>query len=288
MSYPIRIEKVIEYIDLHLDDDLSLDVLCQVACLSKYHFHRFFTVNLGMSVFVYIQLFRFKKAAYELVFRKQRKVIDIAMSCGYQSPEAFSRAFKQVIGQTPSDFRASPNWKLWLNKYENLEMINKQKYQSEQIIFEVDIVEFKAIKIAVAEHFGDPKLIGHTIEKLIKWRKINKLPPNISRTFNLVYDDPETVQPENYRFDVGASIQSNVDKNDLGIVTKIIPNGLCAKLRVSGGDAAIAQHVRYLYSDWFENSQYELRDFPLFFERITLFPDVPEREMITDIYLPIR
>ena len=59
-------------------------------------------------------------------------------------------------------------------------------------------------------------------------------------------------------------------------------------IRHIGSDDAIGEVVSFLYTQWLAESAFELRDFPLYFERVSFFPDVPENEMITDIYLPIE
>jgi hypothetical protein len=55
-----------------------------------------------------------------------------------------------------------------------------------------------------------------------------------------------------------------------------------------GSDATLGQSVSFLYSEWLPQSGMEPRDFPLFFRRVQLFPDVREHEAVTEIYLPIR
>jgi len=81
---------------------------------------------------------------------------------------------------------------------------------------------------------------------------------------------------------------SDVPENDLGVVTKLIPGGRCAVVRHVGSDDNIGLVVSYLYSNWLNKTKEELRDFPLFFERINFFPEVPEHEMVTDVYLPLK
>jgi AraC family transcriptional regulator len=46
--------------------------------------------------------------------------------------------------------------------------------------------------------------------------------------------------------------------------------------------------VNYLYSEWLNDSGFKLRDFPIFFDRVTFFPEVAENELIIDVYLPIE
>jgi len=288
MNYHERFSNVLAFIDSNLEGDLSLDNLCKISLLSKFHFHRLFSAQYKISLSAYIKQLRMKRASYQLAFRLERKVIDIALQAGFESSEAFSRAFKKSIGQSPSEFRRSPDWQPWHEKHQLINQLRDQKMPSQPRNYSVDIVEFKQIKIAVLEHRGAPNLIGNSIRKFIEWRKKNKLPPSISRTFNLVYDDPNLTQAEDYRFDIGASIKSDVSDSEFGIITKIIPEGRCAVIRHLGADNNIEQPINYLYGEWLSQSDNELRDFPLFFERVSFYPDVPENEMIIDIYLPLK
>jgi AraC family transcriptional regulator len=112
--YHARMQRVLDYIDKHLDEELGLETLSHVAAFSKYHFHRQFTAIFGISVHRYIQLIRMKRASYRLAFRTHNTVTDIAMDSGYETPEAFARAFRQRFGQTPTAFRMKPDWEPWL------------------------------------------------------------------------------------------------------------------------------------------------------------------------------
>ncbi|MGO7158796.1 helix-turn-helix domain-containing protein, partial [Rhizobium johnstonii] len=85
-NYHERMQRVLDYIDQHLDDDLDLDVLSGVAAFSKFHFHRQFTATFGLSVHRYIQLARMKRASYRLAYRDEERVTDIAMDAGYNAP----------------------------------------------------------------------------------------------------------------------------------------------------------------------------------------------------------
>jgi len=68
----------------------------------------------------------------------------------------------------------------------------------------------------------------------------------------------------------------------------IIPAGRCALLRHVGSDDQLGRSIRHLYSSWLPTSGEDLRDYPLYLRRVAFFPDVPDSEAITDIYLPLR
>jgi len=146
---------------------------------------------------------------------------------------------------------------------------------------EVQVVDFTATKVAALEHRGDPRQIAGSIRNFIAWRRENRLPPRHSATFNVVYDDETAVTPQAFRFDLCAATNGAVADNRFGVVSKTIPGGRCAVLRHIGSDDTLRDTVRYLCAEWLPASGEELRDFPMFFERVEFYPEVAERDAVT-------
>jgi AraC family transcriptional regulator len=153
---------------------------------------------------------------------------------------------------------------------------------------QVRIVDFAATRVAILEHRGDPRLLGESVRKFIAWRRQNNLPPSVSATFNIVHDTPIDGNPDDYLFDLCAATEGGVAPNSFGVIPKIIPGGRCAVLRHLGSDDTLGDTVTYLYADWLLSSGQELRDFPMFFQRVRFPPEVAAHEAITDVFLPIR
>ncbi|MBQ4811612.1 AraC family transcriptional regulator [Pseudoalteromonas luteoviolacea] len=278
--------KVLDYIEANLDGELDIKQLCHVAHLSKYHFHRQCSAYFGMPVASLVRLLRLKRAGYQLAFRNEMKVVDIALNAGFESHEAFSRAFKKHFSLTPTNFRKKPDWTQWHIKYDDIIAV-RRRCQTTSLMPNIDIVSFEETLIATIEHRGDPRLVGNSIRRFIDWRRENNLPPSSSKTFNLIYSDPNLVCDDEYQLDIGCAINLPVQDNAHGVVTKRIPAGECAVLRHVGSDDTLGASVNFLYETWLADSSYQLRDFPIFLERVRFFPEVAEREMVTDIYLPI-
>jgi len=158
--------------------------------------------------------------------------------------------------------------------------------QAENRADQVRIVEFKETKVAAFEHRGDPKSIDASIRKFIEWRQQNRLPPKLSVTFNIAYDDPDETAPHAFRFDLCAATDQDMTGHPF-MVNKLIPGGRCAVARHLGSRAHNAAAV-YLYEVWLPNSGEALRDFPIFFHYVNVGPHVQEQEMITDVYLPLK
>ena len=151
----------------------------------------------------------------------------------------------------------------------------------------VDVVTFETTRVAALEHRGDPRRLHDSVLEFIAWRKANALPPRISATFNILYDDPAGVAADDFRMDLCAATMAPVAPNDFGVVEKTIDGGRCAVLRHTGPDDQLEDVIRHLYSTWLPSSGEEPRDSPLFLQRVRFFPDVSEQEAVTDIFLPL-
>ena len=201
-NYHARMQRVLDHIDQHLDDNLDLDELSCVAAFSKYHFHRQFTATFGLSVRRYIQLVRMKRASYRLAYRDVVNVTEIAMDAGYEAPDSFARAFRQRFGQSPSQFRKSPDWEPWLTAFGPLNHARNKLVQKTFTANDVEIREVSSTPVAIMKHRGDPARIGDTIQRFIAWRKATGLNPKTSLTFNIFHSDPRVTSADEYRLDL--------------------------------------------------------------------------------------
>ncbi len=97
--------KAIEcYILAHMDESLNRKVLAMVAGYSVPHFHRVFVAGTGMNVAGYIRRARMIRAGRKLRMGAV-DITEVALAAGYQTHAAFSKAFKQHFGLSPSEFR---------------------------------------------------------------------------------------------------------------------------------------------------------------------------------------
>jgi AraC family transcriptional regulator len=286
--YLVRMRAVLAHIDAHLEDALDVEQLAGVAAFSKYHFHRQFTLLFGMNVGRYVQLLRLKRAAHQLAYRDDARITDIALACGYEGPEAFARAFRRQARQSPSDFRAAPEWAPWAADLHALRALRSQHMPAQPQTQSVEIVERDAIPVAAIEHRADPARLGDTLRAFIAWRREHRLHPSISATYNIVYNNPDDVPPEDFRIDICAATPEPIAPNAAGVMAKTLAGGRYAVLRHTGSDDTLGQSVAYLYAEWLPASGEDLRDAPLLFQRVRFYPDVPEHEAVTDILLPLR
>ena len=281
-AYTKRFNAVLAYIDANLEGDLSVKTLSHVANFSAFHFHRQFTAFVGVTVSRYVQLMRLRRAAHRLASLADHSVLDAALGAGFESPEAFCRAFRRAFGMTPSAFSKEPNWQFWSTVF-------AIPHFSRTIIMQVRIVEFPEVRVATLEHCGPAGLVNESVCKFIEWRmQSGQSPVASSRTFGIPYGNPDTTPPQEFRFAICGEIHEAVASNEFGVHEIVIPGGRCVVVRHAGSPDHIGETIYPIYRDWLPASGEELRDQPLFFHYLSAYPETPQDQWQTDVYVPLQ
>lgn len=97
-------EDVLRYIREHINEPLDRETLASVAGFSIPHFHRVFSAHVGESAISYVRRLRLERAGRKLRMGAV-DITEVALAAGYDSHAAFSKAFKQQFGVSPSEFR---------------------------------------------------------------------------------------------------------------------------------------------------------------------------------------
>lgn len=105
MDWITGIQRAIDYVEDHITEEVDFEEAAKCAYSSSFHFQRIFSILCGFTLGEYIRCRRLSLAGSELL-GSDKKVIDIAMRYGYDTPESFSRAFTRFHGVTPSQARA--------------------------------------------------------------------------------------------------------------------------------------------------------------------------------------
>lgn len=170
MNWDEQINKAIDYIEANLNGKIDLDKVANIMCQSTISFQRTFSVIMNISINEYIRRRRMTLAAIALR-KSSTRVIDIAMKYGYESPESFTRAFKEIHGISPSAARKEcaqinlfPRITCLLTVKGDIEMDYKIEGKDEQT------VNLKGFNWAV---FQSPKLkpVDNCIYLASKWKE---------------------------------------------------------------------------------------------------------------------
>lgn len=104
MNYSETISKAIDFIEMHIKDELTVEQIARDAGYSVYHFCRMFNAVHGLPVMDYVRLRRLSLARMELL--SGRKVIDIAIDYDFKTASGFSKAFRKAFGYSPTTYIA--------------------------------------------------------------------------------------------------------------------------------------------------------------------------------------
>ncbi|VEG89950.1 AraC family transcriptional regulator [Legionella spiritensis] len=281
MKYQRQLKKVIDFIGQHLDEELSLESLSEVFGVSKFHFHRLFTAFTGLSLQQYIRWLRLKRAAHQLIVDKKQSIITIAINAGFESHEAFSRAFKKACGISPSRFRDGSGWSY---REQPPYCLPKQEVAD----MNVDIKTIQKIRLAVVEHRGDPQGVGDSVNKLVTWAKAQpvSLKPKPGEAFAFAWDDPKTTPAMDFRMDLGLKVPENLQLE--GVVEKYLPAGRYAVAMHHGSRENIAETVYYIYREWLPDTGEQLGDLPCVFCYYNFDHEVADTELLTECWFLLK
>jgi len=276
-SYNIRIQRVIDYIYDHLDEDLNFEAIAEVACFSPYHWHRIYRSIKGETIHTTVRRMRLQRAAVTLISTKL-SIEHIAHQAGYQNTDSFIRSFGKNFGLPPNKYR----------KEDRLTQLKLNQLGQEKLdMYDVEIKNISDISLATVAHKGDYMEIEQVFDKLIASGMTKGLVDEKTRYFGIYYDDPETVDEKNLRSKAGFTISSKFDGID-NIEPTTVEGGKYAVIRYQGPYNKMMSAYHWLYGVWLPESSEEPRNAPAVEEYLNDAHEVQSSELLTDIYLPLK
>jgi AraC family transcriptional regulator len=266
-EYERRMHRVIEHIDRHLDSPLDLAALAEVAHFSAFHFHRLFAAWMGETLGDYLRRRRLEVAAMRLASQPRLSVLRAALSVGFGSGEAFSRAFKTHFACSPSAWRASRHAanshpghaKSNLDQDAAAAFAENGAGTSIHVLqpLEVTIIERAPAHIAYLRHTGP---YGRTVNQFWRdtvypWLVANEW---LGRPrYGIGHDDPSITDEARCRYDACVEIPREVDTRDRAMTTTI-PGGRYAVLPFEGHVMQVVQAWNRLLGEWLPSSGLQL------------------------------
>ena len=103
----LAVQRMQDYIEAHLDEEIDLADLARASLFSPWHAHRLFRAYLGLAPAEYVRRLRLSRSALELK-RGDRRITDVALALGFGSVDGYTRAFARTFGMTPSQYARDP------------------------------------------------------------------------------------------------------------------------------------------------------------------------------------
>lgn len=273
-QYRSRINRVIDHIEEHLGENLSLEELAEIACFSPYHFHRIFQVSQGETLGQFIQRVRLERSAVLLCSQQKAPIIDIALQCGFSNPSAFSRAFSQRFNCTPSQWRKgegrdsnlstvvsntgkdSGEWKPYIEFNQGEQLWRMQKGDETRLVRVKELPDWELLYYRYQGPYqGDAQLFERLWSKLYQWAAARDLITPESQFLCLYHDPPDLTDQNLLRVTLAMTVPPEVEGD--GEISRMTLKGqryACARFRLGPKDYGEAWS--WVYGEWLPHSGY--------------------------------
>jgi AraC family transcriptional regulator len=289
LDYSRRIDRVLQHMGAHLDADLDLNALAEVAHLSPYHFHRIYAGITGETAADSLRRMRLHRAAGSLI-GEATPIAAIAKRAGYGSVAAFGRAFQASYGMAPAAYRK--RGALVMDYSDQPAASPSQK--PEHAMFNVTIRDNTPVRLAALRHRGHYLEIGPVFERLYTWAGPRRLMGPATRSIGIYYSDTHAAPPAEWQSDACISVSDAVTQSleagasEAGAPRIIdLAGGRHAVLRHQGPYAELHKAYSWLFGAWLPKSGEEPADRPCFEEYLNNPRDLPPQEWLTEISLPL-
>ncbi len=275
-DYNERLRRVRDYIYDHLDEDLDFARLAEIACLSPHHWHRIYHALHGETVFATVRRLRLHRAAYALV-DSAAPIEGIARRAGYEGAAAFSRAFKAAYGLSPAAYRRKGG------HFNDAPPARDGRTTMRNI----EIRQAPALTVAGVPHRGPYMEIGRAFDLLHNVLTTRALYGPGQSNVAVYFDDASITPPTDCRalagrsVAAGTNIEPPLERLDLA-------GGECAVLRHLGPYAELGSAYDWLFGVWLPGSGREAADRPCYEIYLNTPMDAAPKDLIMDIYLPLK
>ena len=270
-EYRQRLLRAEQYLAAHLDEAVEPAALAQLASFSLHHFHRIFRAQLGESVMQHVRRLRLERAARRLR-SSDLKILELALEAGYESHEAFTRAFQAQLGITPSDYRHRPSSRLRERACAPLEPA-----------VSVKVVDYPELRVALMRRRGDYGEVGELWARLVGWMGARGLPPSArAGLYGLCPDDPEVTEVHHLRFDACVVVAADFVPDDT-VTLGIVPAGTYAVGLHRGPYSTLAATYLDVIGRWFPASGYEPSPDPVVEHYLDDPACTPPEELLTEV-----
>ncbi|WP_235532999.1 AraC family transcriptional regulator [Paenibacillus sp. Leaf72] len=283
-----HMNRALAYMEEHLTEEIDFKEAARRALCSEYHFKRMFSFLAGLTMSEYIRRRRLTLAAFELQ-QSQVRVIDVAMKYGYQSPDAFTKAFQLYHGVTPSEARSSgPSLKVCPRM--TFQLIVKGGVEMNYRIEEKAGFRIVGIHKRVPIQFN-----GVNPEIAAMWQSLDE--QKIAALKQLSNTEPYGMISGSANFSEGRMEEKGELDHYIGVATTLACPEPFSQIEVAASSWAVFEAVGpfpgtlqeiwgRLYSEWFPSSSYEQVEGPeiLWNEH----KDITSATFKSEIWIPVR
>jgi AraC family transcriptional regulator len=296
-EYIHRINKVLTYIDENLNNELSLKTLSNVAYYSPFHLHRLFKAITNETLNTYITRKRIERTAMMLIHNKEYSITEIAYKYGFKNDSTFSRTFKKLYGQSPSEFRKS--------NLENFSKISKVKSKNGKVNFiteeylcninnlknwikmnaKIEISEMPKMNLAYVTQIG-VNGIENAFQKIVRWATPQGLLSNAGANMCRVFHDSfKVTDADKVRMSIGILTNQKLEADgEVGLSTIEKGRNIVGHFIIELQEFERSWESLFI---WMNDNGYKKADRFPFEIYHNNYNEHPEKKCIVDLCIPI-
>ncbi|MBD3919968.1 AraC family transcriptional regulator [Paenibacillus sp. PR3] len=262
------INKLVEYIDDHMEKPLGLQDLSEQALVSPYHLHRVFKSITGETIHAYLNRIRLEKAASQLKYSETVDISRISRQVGFASASVFARAFRNHFGVSASEYRKlhSINSNSCAVNSKNSQLRSAWLAYNEgganDLELDIRIKRMQPCYIAytrtngrvLEKTFEENRNHLQTMGSIFDWARQHSLwnPPSTSLV-SMEYQDPRVSGTQYKRVDCGLTLPKPIEPiGEIGC--RLFAGGQYAVLRIFDTTAHARKQVKRLWEEWLPHS----------------------------------
>jgi len=285
MDYLDAIQDAIAYVEGNLGSDLTLESAASRAGFSKYHFSRLFHLLAGERFASYVQERRLSCAA-KLLLTSDRPIIDVAVSCGFNSHTAFTRSFAGFYGVTPSTYRKNAVALFAEAPRLSIDQLRQRANNTEPQTALRDIDGFRVDGLCWEWSVNSGLRLAEW------WTEFGLAQPAQPNATSRLVGVCGFLPCSNMTVDSKASYLTGIETPRgtpaaQNVVSTGIPSGSYAVFTHEGRINEMLDTCRYIFGVWLPRSGLELRDAYNFAVYDPSVFDSPTQYALTEVYVPI-
>ncbi len=242
-----EINRVIAYMESHLDEPLDVQTLARVGGYSPFHFSRLFKSMTGESLGAMLKRLRLEKSARQL-YNVAQNITDIGMQSGYNTPSSFTKAFKERFARSPASYKAQA--------MQNFEaFLANLPRQSEQL-------KLPSQRLLCCRAAGD--YMHSAIEAwstLYAQQETADYLNEANRFYGLCHDIPGMTDENKIRYEACISVAPDTHTQHPRLFTRSLPAGTYAVMTYEGAHDGLYDAWPMLYG-WVQSQKLTLANFP--------------------------
>jgi AraC family transcriptional regulator len=275
------LDALLQFIHANLDQPLTLEEVARRAGLSPFHFHREFKRETGQTLARYIEQLRLERAAHALLFH-DANLLCIALDCGYNGPETFSRAFRRRFGMPPAQFRRR-------GRFESRGVLpDRSRIDSAQGGYELSatrVQELRPTQVACIRHLGPYETVPDTLwPELGTWLQRRKI--RVGPFVGIGHDNPQTAPQGRARYDAGVLVDAAF-RGDERVTCRSLPRGPYGVTSHVGPYATLPDAFPRLYAQVAALEDFDIVGLPVLEVYHTREMQTHRTINQTDIYVPV-